>query len=261
MKSALKRTNILYHSIREYKNLLNIIGDKGFKASFADEVLDGYKAKILMVSFSNVALLESRSQINYGDFSLGLTKEWAKEKKLEPVIYTYDKSEIGTTFLDVISIAGRNQEFLNHIKQNEISKSMKEAFSLILDNTLNMLMYVKPTKVFDNDGEEFIAYNDREWRFVHKHGQINPLIFEKNILTNEYLEPYKGKELKNKPFTKSIVLPFELDDLKYVVVKIKEQKKEVIESLSNSFNREDVMQKMVEGDLEILVRDTMWDNL
>ena len=261
MKSVLKKTNILFHSIREYSNLKKIISDKGFKASYADEVIDGYKVKILMVSFSNVALLESRTQINYGDFSVGLTKEWAKLKKLEPVIYTYENSEVGTSFLDIMTVAGRKQELLNHIKKNELSESIKLDFSLIMDNTANMLMYVKPTKVFNNEGAEFIAYNDREWRFVHKHGEINPLIWEKNYLTNKPFTEYKNEALKNKPFTESTVVSFELDDLKYIVVEKKVQKKEVFESLSNSFGKEEITEKIINGDLEILSRDTMWDNL
>jgi hypothetical protein len=261
MKTVLKKTNILFHSIREYSNLKKIISDKGFKASYADEIVDGYKVKILMVSFSNVALLESRTQINYGDFSVGLTKEWAKRKKLEPVIYTYENSEVGTTFLDIMTVAGRRQEYLKRVNKNKLSESIRLDFSLILDNTANMLMYVKPTKVYNNEGEEFIAYNDREWRFVHKHGEINPLIWEKNYLTNKPFTEYKNSELKNKPFTESVVLSFVLADLKYIVVEKKNQKKEIFESLSDSFDKDEIIEKIINGDLEILSRDTMWDNL
>ena len=72
----LKKTNTLFHSTKKYEYLKNILKESGFKASYADEKIESYEVKILMVSFSNVALFESKSQLNYGDYAIGLTKEW-----------------------------------------------------------------------------------------------------------------------------------------------------------------------------------------
>ena len=73
-------------------------------------------------------------------------------------------------------------QILREHSENEINKSITSDFRSILDNSVNMLMYLKPIKVKDKKGNEFIAYNDREWRFVHKYGNVNPMIFETNFL-------------------------------------------------------------------------------
>ncbi|MFV8354936.1 abortive infection system antitoxin AbiGi family protein [Flavobacterium sp. XS1P32] len=254
-EQKLKKTNILFHSIKKHEDLKRIINDRGFKASYADEIVDGYKVKILMVSFSNVALLESKSQINYGDFSIGLTREWGQINKLEPVIYTYENSEIGTSFLEIITIAGRK------LASSATDLDSTDPLSTVFDNCINMTMYLKPIKVINNEGKEFTAFNDREWRFVHKHGRINPLIFERNFITNELITAFKSKDLKKKPFTNEVVLTFDLSDLKYIIIKEKSQKKEIFELLSTTFSYETVLDAIINGDLEILSSDSIWHDL
>lgn len=261
MSSELKQTNILFHSISKYENLLKIIDDKGFKASYADEKIEEHNVKLLMISFSNVALFESRTQINYGDFSLGLTREWGQENGLEPVIYTYENSLTGKSFMETMNIAGRKVVRMELLEKNEINKSITSDFRSILDNSVNMLMYLKPIKVKDKKGNEFIAYNDREWRFVHKYGDVNPMIFETNFLNGKPNPIYEEAKSYDKPFTSDVVLSFKLSDLKYVVVQQKDQKKEIFDKLCDSFEKEKVLENIVNGDLEILSRDTIWNNL
>lgn len=170
MEKKFKKTNTLFHSIREFSSLIDIISDRGFKASYADESISGYNVKILMVSFSNVALLESQSQVNYGDFSIGLTLEWGMKNGLEPVIYTYNKSYIGATFFENYYVAAKDSAILRVLDEN--GKAKDENFGLIMDldqiseNSYNILMHLKPYLVTNKSGNEFIAYNDREWRFL-----------------------------------------------------------------------------------------------
>jgi hypothetical protein len=261
MSSELKQTNILFHSILEYENLLKIIDNKGFKASYADEKIEELNVKLLMISFSNVALFESRTQINYGDFALGLTREWGQESGLEPVIYTYANSVIGKSFMETMTLAGRKVVRMELLEKNEVNSSITSDFSSVLDNSINMLMYLKSIKVKDKKGNEFIAYNDREWRFVHKHGNVNPMIFETNFLTEKPNPIYEKAKSYDKPYTNEVVLPFELSDLKYIVAQKKEQKKEIFDKLCASFGKEKVLENIVNGDLEILSRDTIWNNL
>jgi len=46
-----------------------------------------------MVSFGNIPIIESRTQVNYGKYSIRLKKVWGIENKLHTVIYTYKDSE------------------------------------------------------------------------------------------------------------------------------------------------------------------------
>ncbi|AYL94258.1 abortive infection system antitoxin AbiGi family protein [Mucilaginibacter celer] len=265
MYTELKKTNTLFHSIREYSNLKNIISDKGFRASYADESIAGYNVKILMISFSNVALLESQSQVNYGNYTIGLTLKWGIKNGLEPVMYTYNESYMGATFFENYFVAAKDSAILKVLQDK--GKTDSANFGLVLDldqiseNSYNMLMHLKPYVVTNKSGKEFIAYNDREWRYLCKIENSHSAIFEKSYVHGAYNPLYMEAQSFPKPYTPNPVLLFELDDIKYVVVEHKSQKREIFELLQESFGKDEVMKKNIDGDLDILSRDTMWNNL
>ena len=253
--NKLKKTNTLFHSIREYESLKNIIKQKGFKASYANEVIGEFNVKILMVSFSNVALFESKSQIDYGDFSIGLTKQWGMKNNLQPVVYTYEESELGISFMEIIIITGRS------VVRMQSDSPLKNDLVKILDDNINIIQYLKNIMVKNKLGTEFSAFNDREWRFVHKHGNCNSLIWEKNFLDNTDFEEYKSPKLNEKPYTNEVVLNFELSDVKYIIVEENSQKREIFDLLSSSYGKNNVLDAIVNGDLDIISQNSLWDNL
>jgi hypothetical protein len=261
MNPNLKRTQVLYHSTKEFAYLQNIIPDKGFKASYADEIIDNFRVKILMVSFSNVALFESKTQINYGGYSIGLTKKWGEKNGLEPIIYTYPNSEIGTSFLESLKASAFNEAHLEHIPDFPHKNTFANRTTILFDNSLNMIMYLKPTIITNKAGEKFVAYNDREWRFVHKHQKdFDPIIFEKNIINDKPEEQFKIAERAPKPLTEKPVLNFKLKNIKSVVVQEKSEKPEIIKSLKQAFGADKVQQKLNNGDLDVIVNESMWHN-
>ena len=104
----MKQIDTLFHSTKEMEGLISII-QNGFYSSYSDEVIANRNMKVLMVSFSNIAILESKSQVNYGDYSIGLKRSWGIERKLHPVSYTYSDSifEKGIDRLLRLSITGQ----------------------------------------------------------------------------------------------------------------------------------------------------------
>lgn len=223
----------------------------GFRASYADEKIENHEVKILMVSFSNVALFEAKSQVNYGEYALGLTKEWGIKNELEPVIYTYEKSITGNTFMENVHISGQMATLYPNIKD----------FTMLLDNSINNLQYLKQYVVKNRNGKEFIAYNDREWRYVHKHDKYNSLIFKESFLNRKPNPDYEKYKSYVKPYTKKAVLNFELEDLKFIIVKNKKQKKTIINILATKFTEKQVLNQIINGELDILSRDSIWNNL
>lgn len=256
MPNKLKKTNTLFHSCKKFEFLKSIIKENGFKASYADEIIDNNEVKTLMVSFSNVALFESESQINYGKYAIGLTKDWGIRNELEPVIYTYADSINGASFMQNMNIAGRMK-----VRECVGNPELDSKVRTILDNSINFLEYLKPYVVKNQKGEEFIAYNDREWRYVHKHGAYNPLIFKNSHLTGKSNPDYEKHKPYKKPYTANAVLNFELNDLKYVIVEKKIQKKIIYDMLFKKFEKDNIMDKIMNGELDILSRDTIWNNL
>ena len=110
-------------------------------------------------------------------------------------------------------------------------------------------------------GKEFIAYNDREWRFIYASSDAPSVIFECDMFSGAKFLDYEIAKQYPKPFTASPVLHFDLSDLKYIIVKTKSQKRTIVDILTVAFGYEQVIEKTVSGDLDILSRDTMWDNL
>ncbi len=234
MTQKLKKTSTLFHSTKKYEHLKNILKESGFKASYADEKIESHEVKILMVSFSNVALFEAKSQINYGEYALGLTKEWGIKNELEPVIYTYENSITGNTFMENVHISGTIATLYPHTADCR----------MLLDNSINNLQYLKQYIVKKRNGKEFIAYNDREWRYVHKHDKYNSLIFKDNFLNGNPNPDYKKHEPFIKPYT-NIVLNFDLEDIKFIIIKNKNQKKTIVAILSKRFSKEKVFNQII----------------
>ena len=256
MSKKLKKTNTLFHSCKKFEFLKSVIKESGFKASYADEIIDDNEVKTLMVSFSNVALFESESQINYGKYAVGLTKDWGIKNELEPVIYTYDSSINGASFMENMNITGRMK-----VRECVNNPALDDKVTTLFVNSINFLEYLKPYIVTNQKGEEFIAYNDREWRYVHKHDKYNPLIFKTSFLTGKPNPDYDKHKPYKKPYTENVVLTFELEDLKFVIVDKKKQKKIIYKLLFKRFGKEIVMEKIMNGEIDILSRDTMWNNL
>lgn len=264
MNKELKKTNTLFHTLSEFAYLEQIVLAKGFKSSYADETISEMKVKILMTSFSNVALFESETQINYGNYSIGLKLEWGKEKGLQPVIYTYNNSHMGATFFENYFVAEKDQTILTILEEKEKGS---QNFGLIMDlrqiaqNSHKMLLYLKPDIVQNKKGNEFKAYNDREWRFICEDKKYQPIIFEKNFLNGARSEEYENAKNYPKPYTSNVVLPFQLDDIKYIIIETNSEKKDIIEALCVSFGKDQVLDKIINGELVILSRNSLWDNI
>jgi hypothetical protein len=264
MNTSLKKTNTLFHTLTQFDYLKQIVQDKGFKASYADEIISELNVKILMVSFSNVALFESETQINYGRYSIGLSLSWGKQKGLQPVLYTYSDSTMGRTFFENYFISEKDQTILTILDEKERES---QNIGLILDlrqiaeNSKKMLLYLKEDIVKNKKGDEFKAYNDREWRFVYEDIDHSSIIFERNFLNAGWIEEYQHAKSYPKPYTSNPVLLFELDDVKYVILETREEKKIILMTLFLSFGKEKVMERILNGNLDILTRRSLWDDI
>jgi hypothetical protein len=264
----LKKTNTLFHTLSEYNFLEQIILNKGFKASYADETISGMNVKILMVSFSNVALFESETQINYGKYSLGLKLEWGKLQGLQPVLYTYSESTMGSTFFENYFVSEKDQTILTALEQRKKQEKMDPAmFGLILDlkqiseNSHEMLLYLKPDIVKNKKGIEFKSYNDREWRFICKNENSATIIFERSFSNGAWNTHFEEAKSFSKPFTSEPVLKFSLEDIKYIVVPTISEKKKIMNALFETFGKDKVVNQIIYGELDVLSRNSLWDDM
>ncbi|PQJ63627.1 hypothetical protein BTO10_02075 [Vibrio chagasii] len=179
----------------------------GFRLKYCKESISTPVEKFVfyapMVSFCDIPMSQVKEHISkYGNYGIGLTKEWAERKGLNPVLYLE--------------------------KQSTVSKSMYLLISSILSNAgepdewTNNETYVADVIRFMKNYEDDLARknhplvknyrfsDEREWRFCPSHKDCKDM-----ILSNEYMEAHfddANSELR------LLNLEFEAKDIKYIVL-------------------------------------------
>tara|TARA_R110002020_G_scaffold409643_1_gene619332 strand:- start:695 stop:1447 length:753 start_codon:yes stop_codon:yes gene_type:complete len=203
--------NILFHFTD--KHILYAILGNTFKVSYARErILGGNNTKefaVPMVSFSDLRLSELKNNIGtYGKFGIGLTKKWAIDNGLNPVMYASQDSLFTENFMNGI------EDFFKLVNN---SADTSGRYEIAYNNTINTLRYIKnykgdlirPGKKIIKD---YVYANEREWRYV-------PPISE-DILSFVPIDKIKTSQQKSQ-FNQKVShlrLSFKPDDIMYLIV-------------------------------------------
>lgn len=274
----LKEVDTLFHTTTKFEAIKSIVKN-GFYPSYAEEFFAGRKQLVLMVSFSNIPLLESRSQINYGQYAIGLSRKWGVENKLHPVIYTFDGSEfseriaateVGAAFGQALDI------FVEHGKVKVVSENatIKKYLELIDDNfttthaekvkvisedifmAANYIRVHAKNYVVHQEGKKIIAFNDREWRYIPEKGlEDDPvLIFE----GDKRFDYWKNKVIKPKPHGVSIPLAIKLEDIRYIVVNNDNEVEELYTYMEELHPKDAVYHAVKKGALKVYTMENLF---
>lgn len=282
----LKKVDTLFHGTKKISQLISIL-ENGFYPSYADEKFAGRNTKILMVSFSNIPLIEARNQVNYGNYFIGLKRSWGINKKVHPVAYSYEYSQyekdldylqkesaIGQVLRPLKEYKEKNinfdfegdsmqivKELTNQNISEETLETLKKLFENIFIKVNDMQLYLKHYSVIDRKGIERYSYNDREWRFVPNELEVRKLIFETDASGKNKNPDYVDYSQKKKPHFKSNALTFEIDDINYIIVKQNDEIKRVLKSLEKRFGKEKTFDNILSGKLTVLSLDKIWSDL
>lgn len=268
----LKKLNTLFHSTKKVSFLKSIIKN-GFATSYASEKIGDRNVLIAMISFSNVPLLESRSQVDYGKYSIGLKRSWGIKNKLHPVTYTYKNSvkefilsrliqdfalfqvapELSTLKIDTTlffenfssSYVNLYESILKSGNAKEIEKYFSEIFSDISDLQLYFKHYININK----KGKTVYCFNDREWRYVPN--TVPKLIFETDASGKNKNDDYLKFTTMKKPHLIEFNLDFDLTDIEFIMVKKNSEIQGVINVLNRKFKKEDVQNAIMSGELSL----------
>ena len=175
---------------------------------------------IPMVCFCDIPLSKvSKHNEMYGNYAIGLSKEWAIKNKINPVIYTYTNS----------ALTDNTFELFYKIFNKE-DKDLLECFNSIFQ-------YIKPySGPFKKGGKVFENvkfYDEREWRYV-------PKLFED---ISSWLRKTDEKSLEEsiinvnevmlETFYEKAKLKFDANDIKYLIVKNADDIHEIIKFFKN----------------------------
>lgn len=222
--------SILFHFTTK-ENLYHILSST-FKVSYARErIIGGKKVKefaVPMVSFSDLRLSELKNNIGtYGKFGIGLTKDWAIDNGLNPVMYASQKSLFTENLMN-----GLEDIFSLVNKSTDTTGTYETAYN----NTLNTLRYIKNyigdlVRPDEKTKKDYVFANEREWRYVPPITEpILPFISIGRIRTKEQKSQFNQK-------VSHLRLNFQPDNIQYLIVENDNDINDLIRHLRQVKNR------------------------
>jgi hypothetical protein len=235
-------SNTVFHFTKSINTILSILKNDFYPQfcfeDFLGTVLDHPEIEkgVPMVCFCDIPLSQISKHIHvYGEYALGLSKEWAIKNKINPVLYTYSKSDFADKLKDLLIKISYHEDGTPKLK-NELT-----------DQFNSTLQYVKPYegRLWKNGKwtkEKIRFYDEREWRFIPKFTEVNEPVFLrkpekdwKNFINGANKIISEEKHLR---------LSFEPKDIKYIIVKneseILEMHDKVIEIKRDEFSYKDI---------------------
>ena len=172
-----------------------------------------YKMAAPMTCFCDIRLSNISTHIKeYGNYGIGLKKEWGIAKGLNPVHYITSDSSFFDSFANMVK----------DLKSNT-------------DSFMNVFVFFKPYKGMQNKKMRNF-YNEREWRYIPKDIDIQTMLLRKKAY-NDIAIRTKINEILEKP---EYSLDFSFSDIKYIVIKEDSDKKTVIKKMRKTATAEEI---------------------
>jgi Putative abortive phage resistance protein AbiGi, antitoxin len=217
--------NAVIHYTDTYEKLKGIISDK-FKIKYCLEGVIGQQAAFPLVSFCDIPLSQIKYHTeNYGQYGIGLTREWANSNNLNPVVYVNENSH----FDNAIKKQGD--------KLNQVMHSQSPGDWEGLELYTSVLSFVKSFKGLvtrDSKPFEVIFYNEREWRYVPSKEEIKRIGASFQVWGPNYTP---RKDFFNNTL-KDLRLPFGIEDISHIIVKDGSEISDLISHLKATFRDE-----------------------
>ena len=210
--------NTLFH-FTSIKGLTGILSSSGFFCQYSDEHFENILPSkshyrftyIPMTSFCDLTIMQlsndSVYRKNFGDFGIGLTKEWGIRKGVSPVMYVHKESQQTKRLYRLIKAV---KDFRKRTNDDEtidsIEQEMIDSFKYIKPYAGNWQKKIKYRK-------KIVFYNEREWRY-------SPLLHEHAVLSGVIKENKNEIEKLNKTLRETVI-KFEVKDVKFIVIKSK----------------------------------------
>ena len=192
-----------------------------------------------MVCFCDIPLSQIRKHVAvYGQYGIGLTKEWGLGRKVAPVYYLVKDSVSAEAIRRIFAYSDKAIRVYNdfcerarEIRRKGLANKHFDEASSVIDtlcelvaranaNVLNLVPYIKPYQgIFPRAGEGIInLYDEREWRYVPSEEALLKRNMCFHVASEIYNDPYK-LQLFNNQLRAYFKLSFEPQDVKYIIVK------------------------------------------
>jgi hypothetical protein len=232
----------LFHFTKDVDTVIKIISSGEFRASYnIEDVSDFYPSEkyvaIPMVCFCDIPLksivdVKNKHTDDYGKFGIGLDKEqWGLKNGINPILYRTE-SHVNALLIDTLSAT--DTDFIKGLNlDSEKEISLLYRMTRVKDNMLRLANYTKKYQIDVN-----IYYLEREWRYVPESSEL--LFLNKN--------DEKERKLINEEYWSNNpdYVPFDLKDIKYIIVPSKIEVEEFIHKVQNMNIEENKKYKLIQ---------------
>ena len=229
-------SNTLFHFTKQRSTVVSILRSKGFWPKYCIEY--GWKKKfaVSQCCFCDIPLANVTPHMNlYGNFGIGMTKEWGIEKKLSPVLYVIKDSY--TT--NVV------RKILNNAKNAGADIKNEEARLISMMKIFQGVNYRYESKKVQY--KNYMYYNEREWRYVPE------LKGKKQIMLIENECDFESRKSVLDASTECELCSFTPSDIKYLLVNDINDRKLLIVSIDamnySNEEKELLKSKIIENEL------------
>lgn len=212
-------SNALIHFTEE-KDALKGILSKNFRLKYCKETIvwcTGVQTVLYvpMVSFCDIPLSQMKNHISsYGNYGIGLSKEWAIKNGLNPVLYLQTGSNISLSYRQFLSSAPKLLGPLRSSGKTDPARQYADMFRYIKNYEGHLERKGKKTP-------KYRFSDEREWRYVHNY-----------LYSCEMLYTSKGFDVKEAELNVSeLTLDFEPNDVRYIFIENDEEISEFIDHL------------------------------
>ena len=207
-------SNTLFHFFKEYKYLKQTIDEGIWARYFIEKKWNKRDLAIPMFCFCDIPLSQIKEHLSgYGNYGIGVTKQFAKNNFITPVAYISQESHL----------MNKLSYFLSSFEKPKTNHKDMEFEEL-------MLYYAKKVSGYNSEDEvQYKFYNEREWRYIPKLSQDVHL----EILLGEYDEKKTITEFSRR--TESSKLELKPKDIAYIIVERECEVKEIAHTLQTRY--------------------------
>ena len=229
-------SNTLWHQTNK-KGLKGIIKNKCLYLSYSLEDIHStrYNSKYAypMVSVCDIPLAETGNYLKkYGFYTIGFSAEWGRRNHFSTVWYCDQNS---------LTIEKIHDMLVNRIVSEDTNSGENMEDDWFTQNIVYICSYIKQYEgpLLKRGYKKYRFYDERELRYVPDTKVLSEIGAKQMLSEQEYNE-YKAKHKKSPILSKNLNIPFEWEDIKFIIVDKDSEKTEFRDVIQKCSGKKDL---------------------